>query len=289
VALAVILASWSALCGCKLSTDLRRAIAASKYVALSNELLVTGHPSDLRAAQYYLDKARALRPDDPELASLLVTRYVIAGAPAEAAQIIVDGQAGKVDADLRSQADACLTGDIRAQVRFMEAVLADGPAGAELLVYSGMAQFRMDAGPASRRRAMVLLDRAVQLAPDDATVQNNVGYTYADAGIRLPEALALVKRAEALDPKQGYIADSVGWAYFRRGMLREALPHLQRAAKTRPDSAEVQYHMGKLYRHLGRRREAQRHLKEALRLSPGYTDARVELDLCLDLSSPVLS
>jgi len=273
--------------GCGLGGELRSAIVASKYIAQGNELLASGDPRAVRWARSCFDRARDLRPDDAQLGRLLVTRYVIAGAPREAARLIVSGRAGRVDGRLRAQAQACLEREENSEVAFMRAILADAPRDPELLMHCGMALFIADDRLAARRKAMVLLDRAAELAPNDATILNNVGFTYADAGIRLTDALALVREADMLSPNRGYIVDSVGWAYFRKGMLREALPHLQRAAKMSPDSAEIQYHMGKLYRHLGRRHEAQRHLKAALRLSPDLAAARIELDLCLELPRPV--
>lgn len=282
--LAALLVSCNALSGCGLGTDLRRAVVANRYLAQGNARLAHG---DLGAARWCFDRARGLRPDDPQFARMLVTRYVIAGAPREAAQIVVAGLASKVDAHLRDRATACLEGDERSETRLMRAVLADGPRDAELLMRCGTVLF-LSKDQRTRSKAMVLLDRAVDLAPDDAIVLNNVGYVYADAGIRLNEALAMVRRADMLSPDRDYILDSVGWAYFRRGMVREALPHLQRAAKMAPDSAEIQYHIGKLYRRLGRRREAQRHLKAAVRLDPTLAPAQIELDLCLELPNPVL-
>ncbi|MGD8238738.1 MAG: tetratricopeptide repeat protein, partial [Armatimonadota bacterium] len=220
-------------------------------------------------------------------ARLLVTRYVIIGAPREAARIIDEGLAGSVAPDLRTRATACARGGQSSQLALMRAVLADGSPDPELLTYCGMSLFMLRREPLERRKAMVLLDRAVELAPDDAEILNNVGYTYADAGVRLAEALALVSKANMLSPNRGHIVDSVGWAYFRKGMLREALTQLQRAVRMSPDSAEIQYHIGKLYRHLGRRGEAQRHLRAALRIDPNHRAARVELDLCLELPRPV--
>ena len=285
--MAVLVASSAALCGCGLDTDLRHAVVANQYVAEGTERLTTGDPRLIRSARWCFDRARELRPEDPQLARLLVTRYVIVGAPREAAQIIADGLAGTVDSHLRAQATACLEGGQQNETAFMRAVLADAPRDAELLMQCGMSLFVSAAEPAVRDKAMVLLDRAVELAPNDATILNNVGYTYADAGVRLTDALALVKRADMLSPNHGYIVDSVGWAYFRKGMLQEALPHLQRAGRISPDRPEIQYHLGKLYRQLGQPHQAQRHLRAALRLDPDYTEARIELDLCLELPRPV--
>ncbi|MFQ5810547.1 MAG: hypothetical protein ACE5JM_13100, partial [Armatimonadota bacterium] len=64
------------LSGCGLGDNLRRAIVASRYVARGNELLATGDPRAIHSARLRFDKACDLRPDDPQLARLLVMRYV---------------------------------------------------------------------------------------------------------------------------------------------------------------------------------------------------------------------
>ena len=39
----------------------------------------------------------------------------------------------------------------------------------------------------------------------------------ADRGIKLDEALGLIKKAVDLDPANGAYLDSLGWAYFKLG------------------------------------------------------------------------
>ncbi len=46
---------------------------------------------------------------------------------------------------------------------------------------------------------------------------NYLGYMLADRGIRLPEAVKLIRKAVDLDPMNGAYLDSLGWTYFRNG------------------------------------------------------------------------
>ena len=46
---------------------------------------------------------------------------------------------------------------------------------------------------------------------------NYLGYMLADKGIRLPEALKLIRKAVELEPMNGAYLDSLGWAYFKLG------------------------------------------------------------------------
>ena len=60
----------------------------------------------------------------------------------------------------------------------------------------------------------------------------------------------------ALGPDDASIADSLGWAYHRRGETVRALPLLERAAAGEPANAEIAEHLGDAYWTLGRRYEA---------------------------------
>ena len=46
---------------------------------------------------------------------------------------------------------------------------------------------------------------------------NYLGYMLADRGVKLDEALGLIKKAVDLDPANGAYLDSLGWAYFKLG------------------------------------------------------------------------
>src|SRR5439155_2438504 len=91
--------------------------------------------------------------------------------------------------------------------------------------------------------AEALSRAALELAPDDATVNNHLGYHLADQGRKLDEAERLIRRALELDQvekrrKKEMLAseeenaaflDSLGWALFRKGRLTEARDWLRKA------------------------------------------------------------
>ncbi|MBP1720094.1 MAG: Peptidoglycan-binding LysM, partial [Deltaproteobacteria bacterium] len=73
--------------------------------------------------------------------------------------------------------------------------------------------------------------RVLENNPDHAQALNYIGYTYAEKEISLDEAEALVKRALELKPDDGYITDSLGWVYFKKGQLDKAIAELEKAHK----------------------------------------------------------
>ena len=91
------------------------------------------------------------------------------------------------------------------------------------------------------------MHKAIALDAQHAVALNYLGYTYADLGIRLDEAIDLIQRALVVRPDDGYIVDSLGWAYYKMGRLNEAMTTLQRAATLAPEDAAIHEHLGDVY------------------------------------------
>ncbi len=119
---------------------------------------------------------------------------------------------------------------------------------------------RLDVLESDLRRVMVL-------RPDDAQAYNALGYTLADRTNRLPEALVLIERALTLAPEDPFILDSMGWAQFRSGNLPRAQDYLERAFKLRPDP-EIAAHLGEVLWARGQRDEAGQVWQSSLQSHP---------------------
>lgn len=89
------------------------------------------------------------------------------------------------------------------------------------------------------------LRKLIQLKPDNAHAYNALGYSFAERGIQLPEALKLIKRAVELSPEDPYIIDSLGWVYYRMGNFVDGLNYLNIAFAARPDP-EIAAHLGEI-------------------------------------------
>ncbi|MFN3854733.1 MAG: tetratricopeptide repeat protein [Phreatobacter sp.] len=119
--------------------------------------------------------------------------------------------------------------------------------------------------------------RALELVPDNnvrgrAQVLNYLGYSWVDQGINLQEGLELVRKAVELTPEDGYIVDSLGWAYYRMGRYEEAVVELERAIELRPEDPVINDHLGDAYWKVGRRLEAQFQWNHARDLKPEPED-----------------
>ena len=97
---------------------------------------------------------------------------------------------------------------------------------------------------------------ALKLNPDHPSVLNYLGYSLIDQGKNLDEALKMVKKAVEARPNDGYIVDSLGWAYYRLGRYEDAVKQLERAVELRPEDPVINDHLGDAYWKVGRRLEA---------------------------------
>ena len=85
---------------------------------------------------------------------------------------------------------------------------------------------------------------------------NYLGYSWVDMGMNLDEAMDLIRKAVDLRPSDGYIVDSLGWAYFKLGKFDDAVRELERAVSLKPDDPVLNDHLGDAYWRGGRQLEA---------------------------------
>ncbi len=148
----------------------------------------------------------------------------------------------------------------------LDAALARAPDDTDLLYEAAMLAERLDRIDLMEDK----LRKVIALKPEHAHAHNALGYSLADRAMRLDEAQALIERALELAPDDPFILDSLGWVYFRRGDLDNALKHLERAYAMRND-AEIAAHLGEVLWNLSRRDDADRLLNEALAAHPDNT------------------
>jgi tetratricopeptide (TPR) repeat protein len=111
------------------------------------------------------------------------------------------------------------------------------------------------------------LRKLIEVRPDHAHAYNALGYSFAERKLRLPEARKLIERALELAPDDYFILDSLGWVLYREGDLKGAAEQLRRAYSGRPD-AEIGAHLGEVLWVMGERDEANRVWQESLKSGP---------------------
>lgn len=111
------------------------------------------------------------------------------------------------------------------------------------------------------------LRKLMQLNPQDANAYNALGYSLLERNVRTAEGVALVEKALQLAPDDSAIMDSVGWGYYRSGKLDESVKMLRRAFAGNPDP-EIAAHLGEVLWVHGDKDEAKRLLLESLKAHP---------------------
>jgi Flp pilus assembly protein TadD len=108
--------------------------------------------------------------------------------------------------------------------------------------------------------------------PDDALTLNFLGYTLVERGVDPREALPLLQRAARLDPDNGAIWDSLGWAHFSLGNPKDAYLALKKASRLEPLDPTILEHLADAEARLGLKEAAALHYRQAMSLSCERTE-----------------
>lgn len=136
--------------------------------------------------------------------------------------------------------------------------------------------------------------KALDMQPEQPHVLNYLGYSWIDQGINLDEGMKMIKRAVDQRPDDGYIVDSLGWAYYRIGNYEDAVKNLERAIDLKPEDPTINDHLGDAYWRIGRTLEAKFQWAHARDLKPEpeelpKIEAKIENGLPEDASSSAAS
>jgi tetratricopeptide (TPR) repeat protein len=168
-----------------------------------------------------------------------------------------DDDTAEVSAQKRVQlvlAEAQLLRDNKAHretVELLTEALANDPKSTDLRYDRAMAAEKI----AQYKMMEDDLRTIIKIKPDHAHAYNALGYSFAERGIRLDEAYTLIQDAVKLAPNDAYIQDSLGWVQFKLGRNQEALATLEKAYTMKRDP-EIAAHLGEVMFQMGKRAEA---------------------------------
>ncbi len=174
----------------------------------------------------------------------------------------------------RAEAAVELGDILRAQKRFAEAAKAYDTAIARLhdllagewsvFYFRGIALERSE----QWNKAEFDFKKALQLQPDQPYVLNYLGYTWVDHGVHLDEAIKMLQRAIQQKPEDGFIIDSLAWAYYRLKQYDKAVLYQEKAVSLEPGDPVLNDHLGDIYWKVGRHTEARFQWQRALAFKP---------------------
>ena len=113
---------------------------------------------------------------------------------------------------------------------------------------------------------------------DDPTASNNLAYVMLETGGNADLALQLAQTARRALPESSNVADTLGWAFYQKGVYQSAIDLFQEAIKLaaknkEPDNPLYHYHLGLAYAKADQPALARQHLERVLKLDPKYSDA----------------
>ena len=166
----------------------------------------------------------------------------------------------------RAQAESSLwreAGDNVKAFEALDAAISADSTDADLIYESAMLAERIDRADEAEKR----FRRVIVLQPDRAHAYNALGYSFADRNINLDESKTLIEKAHQLAPDDAAILDSMGWISFRQGRFSDAERYLRQALEKFADG-EIAAHLGEVLWAQGRYDEARMIWRAQLKLQP---------------------
>jgi len=118
------------------------------------------------------------------------------------------------------------------------------------------------------QRAEQLFRKAIELDPDNPLATNNLAFLLLEHGGNLDFALTLAQDARRKIPEASFTADTLGWAYYKKGNWGLATDLLEEAVKKAPRNSSYLFHLGMTLQKSGNSTRAKSLLNQALKLDP---------------------
>jgi tetratricopeptide (TPR) repeat protein len=115
--------------------------------------------------------------------------------------------------------------------------------------------------------------KVLQIQPENPLAANNLAFLMLEHGENPDVALTLAQTARSGMPNVPTTADTLGWAYYKKGAYRTAINLLEDAVQKDPNNASFHYHLGLAYSKVDEQAKADAQLQKALQLDPKSTHA----------------
>src|SRR5437763_12481281 len=131
-------------------------------------------------------------------------------------------------------------------------------------------------------QAKAMYQQALVVSPDNPLAANNLAYVLLEQGGNIDVAMNMAQTARRGMPNSPNAADTLGWAYYQKGIYQSAIDQFQEALRLgekrgEPDDADLHYHLGLAYQKDNKAALARQQLEKAVKLRPDYADARKAL------------
>lgn len=110
-----------------------------------------------------------------------------------------------------------------------------------------------------------LIMSIIEKEPKNAHAWNFLGYSLLVRGEQMDKAFEYIQTALKISPNDGYIRDSLGWYYFKKGEYGKALAELEMAFKKVPEDVEILKHLAIVHKKMNDFSRAKSFLESALK------------------------
>ena len=114
--------------------------------------------------------------------------------------------------------------------------------------------------------------KVLQIQPDNPLASNNLAYVMLEQGGNVEVAFAMAQTARRQLPHNPNSADTLGWAFYHKGVYTSAITQFKAALKKEPDNALFNYHLGLAYAKSGQAALARQQLDRVLKINPNFPD-----------------
>jgi tetratricopeptide (TPR) repeat protein len=218
---------------------MRRPISASVQQYLGQLLTATGDSAGARQAY---EAAKAVKQD------LLLADLALAD---------IDTNEGKGD-EARKRLSAVVSshpGNITGRLLFAQLEVKEGKTAAAIEKY----------------RKALALDEKNMVALD------GLAYLLAESG-QPDEAIRYAQKAKEVAPDSAAVDDTLGWTYYRKGLYAMAVTHLE-SATAKEGTALRKYHLAMAYLKVGDTKRGRQIFEAALKMDPKLPEAQVARQL----------
>jgi len=151
------------------------------------------------------------------------------------------------------------SGDTAAGIQFLQTWIRDHPG--DPVAQRALAEAYLRAGKLAEAGAQY--ERILKAQGEDAVLLNNLANIYLARDKQ--KALEYAQRAHALDPNDASVQDTLGWILVEQGDMDRGIRHLRDARLRDPQNPEIRYHLAAALSRAGRTDEARRELEPAMK------------------------
>ena len=238
----------------------RRSMASTIYGELGGYLLMADEYKASAKVFREATESSALRRARPQFLFRLSQAEELAGNTDAALKAIRDAQKSLPGVALLHYQEAWIYYHARKfdkAIPMFEKVVAEFASNREIVKRCRFSLSNIYVLKGDKRKGESILEKVFAEDPEDISVNNDLGYLWADQGKNLKKAEKMIRKAVKAEPDNPAYLDSLGWVLFRLGKFKEGVPHLKRAT-TLPGGgdATIWDHLGDCYEKLGEKKQA---------------------------------